>query len=114
MYQIQQITSDPLQQQTLILYTGVPMTLQIYFRPRQQGWFINSLTYLTFTLNGLRISNQLNMLRQWKNIIPFGMACISTDNREPGLIQDFSSGASNLYILSAAEVAEYEAYLAGG
>ncbi len=109
---IQQITSAPLQTQTLILTNGISLTLQMYFRPIQQGWFFNSLTYQSFQLNGLRISNQLNMLRQWKNLIPFGLACISTQNREPSLIQDFASGASSLYILSAAEVAEYEAFLA--
>jgi hypothetical protein len=111
---IQNITSQPLQEQTLILTTGSPLLLQLYYRPVQQGWFINTLTYLTFTLNGMRVTNQLNMLRQWKNILPFGLACISASNREPSLIADFSSGASNLYILSAAEVQEYEALLNGG
>jgi hypothetical protein len=114
MYLIQNITSDPQQKLTVVVpTTGVSMTLQICYRPIQQGWYIVQLAYGGFTLNTMRITNQLNMLRQWKNILPFGMACISKDNREPSLIFDFESGASKLYILSAAEVAQYEAFLVG-
>lgn len=53
------------------------------------------------------------MLRQWKNKIPFGLACYSVQNREPSQQQDFSSGTSKLYILNAIEVQQYEQLLAG-
>lgn len=111
MYRIQQITADPYQKQTLILDSGAQVTLTLYFRPMQYGWFLEELKYLDFTLRGLRISNSPNMLHQWRNRLPFGLGCFSTANREPSLIQDFSSGASKLYVLSAAEVAEYTEFL---
>lgn len=111
---INQITANANQQQVLILPDGTSMTLVLYFSSMQFGWFIKSLTYGSFTLTGLRISNNFNMLRQWKNILPFGMACISDGQREPTLIQDFFSGASKLYILTAAEVQEYEGFLTSG
>jgi hypothetical protein len=38
----------------------------------------------------------------------------STGNREPSQQQDFSTGASQLYILSAAEVAQYAGLLQSG
>ena len=113
MLQITNITSQPIQNLGLTLPDGSNAVLQIYFRPMQYGWFINSLTWNSFTLQGFRISNSPNMLRQWKNKLTFGMACFSTGNREPSLILDFSSGNSNLYILTAAEVQEYEEYLSG-
>lgn len=111
---IQQITSDALQTQTLVLQDGTTLGLTLYFRPLQYGWFINSLTYLTFKLNGLRVCNSPNMLHQFRNQLPFGLACFSTGNREPSQQQDFSSGTSKLYILTAGEVAQYTGYLAGG
>jgi hypothetical protein len=111
---IQQITSDPLQQQQLVLPDGSTVTMQIYFRSMQYGWFINSLVYKTFTLRGLRICNSPNMLHQFRNQIPFGLACYSDGNREPSQLGDLESGVSKLYILTAAEVAEYAAFLAGG
>lgn len=117
MYLIQQITSDPLQKQTLILADGTSLQLTMYFRPLQYGWFINELEYVNtnFTLQGLRITVSPNMLRQFKNQIPFGLACFPNNvSREPTLQQDFSSGAFSLYILSAAEVAAFEAALANG
>lgn len=114
MRQILGITTNPLQTQILVLDDGTSFTLTIYFRPLQQGWFINNLTYQTFILNGVRITNSPNMLYQFQNKLPFGLACFSTDNREPSLEEDFFSEASNLYILTQAECEEYAAYIRAG
>ena len=108
MLQITQLTNDTFQEQTLILSDGTTLFLQLYFVPMQQGWFMPTLTYQNFTLDGLRITNNPNMLRQWQNILPFGLACFSQGSREPSLQDDFQSGYSSLFILTAAEVAEYE------
>lgn len=113
MFKIQQVTNDTFQKQVLILGDGTQLTMFIYFRPQQFGWFISELSYQGFILQGLRITNSPNFLHQFRNKIPFGMACFSTSNREPTQQDDFSSGQSILYILSAAEVAEYTRYLSG-
>lgn len=114
MYQVQQITTDYFQRQTLVLPNGNTTTLTFKYVPQQYGWFIVSLTYgQNFTLEGLRITNSPNMLHQFRNQIPFGLACFSTNDREPMLLQDFFSGASILYILSAAEVQQYTEFLSG-
>ena len=114
MYLIQNITSDSKQTKNLILEDGSILTFTIYFVPMQYGWFITNLTYGDFVLNGLRVCNNPNMLFQWKNVLPFGMACFSRSNREPSQQQDFVSGNSNLYILTSAEVEEYSEFLANG
>lgn len=116
MYKILQITEDPLQDFNLVLLDGSSLQLEIYFRPMQYGWFINSLVYSAsgFTLQGLRITTSPNMLNQFRNQIPFGLACYTQTNREPTQQQDFSSGASQLFILTAAEVAEYAEVLSNG
>ncbi len=108
---IQQVTSNPLQAQNLTLPNGSSLSLVLYFRPIQQGWFINNLTYGSFIINGMRITNSPNMLNQYRNQIPFGLACFSAFNREPSQQQDFSSGASKLYILTQAEVTAYAEFL---
>jgi hypothetical protein len=114
MYQIQNITSDAFQQQQLILPDSSIITFQMYFVPRQLGWFITNLTYLNFQLTGMRICNSPNLLNQFRNQIPFGLNCISTQDREPTQQADFESGASLLFILTAAEVQEYVTYLTTG
>lgn len=113
MFIIQQITTDSDQKQTLILSDGTQILIELYFSPMQYGWFITSLTYGDFVLQGLRITNSPNMLQQFKNQIPFGLACFSTNNREPSQQDDFASGNSELYILSAAEVQAWTETLSG-
>jgi hypothetical protein len=109
MFIINQITADPLQTQNLILPDGTQIIFQIQFVQQQQGWFFNSLQYDAgnFLITGMRICNSPNMLHQFRNLIPFGMACYSVANREPSLLQDFISQNSKLYILTAQEVAAY-------
>lgn len=85
----------------------------MYYRPIQQGWFINELVYGDFILRGIRIVNSPNMLNQWRNKLPFGLACFTQGNREPSLQQDFSSEAAKLYVLTQAEVQEFSEYLTG-
>lgn len=111
---IQKITNNPLQKQTLVLDNGNTISLVLYFRPMQLGWFVNELVFNDFVLQGLRITNSPNMLNQWRNLIPFGLACYSTGNREPSQQEDFSSGASKLYILTEAEVEAYAEFLRSG
>lgn len=111
---INQITSDALQTQNLILPDNSTVTLEINFRPMQYGWFFNNITWNTFILNGLRITNSPNMLLQFQNQLTFGIACFSTANREPSLQQDFQSGHSQLFILDQAEVQEYYKFLQTG
>lgn len=79
----------------------------------QYGWFIDTLIYGDFTLNGMRITNSLNMLRQFKNKIPFGIACVSSEDIEPMFKESFRSGDSRLLILTESEVEEVEDYLRG-
>jgi len=110
---IQNITNGPLQTQTIYLPDGSSFTMTLYFVPLQQGWFITSLSYLTFTLQGLRITVSPNMLNQFQNQIPFGLACFSAQNREPSQQNDFSSNACQLLLLNADEVAQYQEFLEG-
>lgn len=114
MYKIQQMTTDASQTQNLILPDGSTVTLTIYFIPMQYGWFIQSLSYQDFVLQGVRLTNNPNILQPFKNQIPFGLACFSSSQREPTLQEDFSTGASSLYILTSEEVEEYAEFLSRG
>lgn len=113
MLQIQNITTDGTQKQSFVLPDGSSLELVMYFSSLQQGWFIKSLKYNDFELNGMRITVNPNMLFQWKNLLPFGLACFSVGNREPSQQEDFSSGAATLYILTVDEVEAYASSLNG-
>lgn len=110
---IQQITTDALQTRTILLKDGTPLTFTMNFIPMQFGWFITDLVYGDFELKGIRITNSPNFLYQFKNQIPFGLACFSVNDREPSQAGDFASGASQLYLLPEADVQAYTAFLTG-
>lgn len=111
---VQGITAYPNQTMSLVLADGSSFQLTMYYSPLQIGWFITNLTYNDFVLNGLRIVVNVNMLNQFINQLPFGLGCLTTLNREPTQIQDFASGAFNLYVLSSAECEQYVQYLQAG
>lgn len=113
MFKIQNLTDSASQKQSLVLPDGTIIQITIYYVPLQLGWFITSLIYQDFEVNGLRISNMPNILYQFKNQIPFGLACFSASGREPSQAQDFLSDASELFILDEAEVEEYAEILSG-
>lgn len=111
MNQILEITNDPLQIKNITLPDGSILKLTLYHIPQQKGWFINELVYGNTTLQGIRISVSYNMLRQFKNRLNFGLSCLTNNNVEPYDISSFSSGIAKLYILSKAEVIQYEDFL---
>ena len=114
MLQIQHITDDAFQQQTVTLEDGSSFTFTLYFRPLQQAWFITNFTYQDFTLTELKVCVSPNMLFQFQNQLPFGLACFSAGNREPQLQQDFSSGAAKLFVLTKAQVTAYSEFIKTG
>lgn len=116
MFLISNLTNDPLQQTKITLPNGNPCTITLNFVERQIGWYITNLSYPAgnFTLNGFRIVNSPNMLYQWSNLIPFGLACVPNQDREPTQINDFMSGACSLYVLDQSEVDAVTEFLANG
>lgn len=114
---INNITDYPLQTITFVLDDGTNFNLTLYFNAGSQGWFIRNLTYNSFVLNNVRISNNPNILYQWQNIVPqFGLACFPSliGGREPMFQEDFASGACSLYVLSASEVLAYSEFIRSG
>lgn len=108
MLYINKITSDPSQQLTL---TGIP-TLQIgmalRYMPRVQSWIMD-VTYGTFAVKGKRVVTGLNLLRQFKDIIPFGICCVTTNGLDPYRLDNFINQSANLYLLDSTDVADIEA-----
>lgn len=112
MIQIANLTDDVYQRQT-VQYQGGSIIFSMKYYPQQLSWVIEQLTYGALTFQGIRISTNLNLLRPFKNLIPFGMSCLTSDDWDPTQQQDFSSGYANLYILTASDVAAVEAAING-
>ena len=116
MQRINGITTYPNQNLTLKLLDGTVLQMNLIYRETQNGWFFGGLNWNNgqWIENGRRVVTHPNMLRQYKNLIPFGLACFTVNNREPTQQQDFVApstsipSASSLFLLTASEVASIE------
>ena len=106
------LTTEPFQTFQIPLDDGTRVDFTLRYRPAVQMWFLD-WSYLNKESNGNRICSNVNLLCQYRNNIPFGLLVRVNNDADPFLIDDFSSGRVELYILNSAEVEEVEnAFLA--
>lgn len=107
MKQITEITADASQQLTIATDAQDEFDLLLYYSDNQECWFFD-LTFGDFELKGQRIVNHPNLLRAFKNIIPFGLSIATNDGGEILFIDDFETGRASLFILEQDEVTATE------
>jgi hypothetical protein len=87
-------------------YSAVEISLE--FKPQQYAWFM-SLTWGDFSLNNERVAIAPNLLRQFKNILPFGiMISNNVTIVDPFSVDAWLSGLE-MYLLSESELDDVEA-----
>jgi hypothetical protein len=101
------LTDDADQKVSVSLPDGSLMQLEFIYRPGIQRWTVD-INYGTFQLVGFILACGPNILRQWRNLLPYGMAVQSTDLIDPVLISDFLNGRISVYILWEAELQQVE------
>jgi len=72
MIQITQLTSDAKQQFNMTIAGYDVASVYLEYKPQQYGWFMN-LAWSSFALNNERVSTSPNLLRPWKDVLPFGI-----------------------------------------
>lgn len=97
---------------TLVLPDNTLLQLALKYRPTIQRWTVD-VSHPLLTVRGLNVCVSLNLLRQWRNLIPFGMSCDTSDGADVAFPTDFSSGRAALYGLTTAEVLQVESTIAG-
>ena len=107
---INSLTNDPMQQFSLTGIPGVQVGVLLRFMPRIEIWNMD-ITYGSFIAEGIPLVCSPNLLRQWRNIIPFGIACTNIYKLDPYTVNDFADGTASLYLLNSADVAAVEAQL---
>lgn len=107
MIQVTGINTDAVQEYTLVTDDGVEFEFTMFYRPTQNGWFFD-LEYEDTSIKGSKLVNFPNILRKWKNILPFGLACVVEDGTEAYFVEDFLTGRANLYVLNESEVEQIE------
>jgi hypothetical protein len=107
MLYINKITNDASQQLILTGIPGIQITTTLQFMPRIQQWILGVYDG-TNSIQGISVVNSLNMLRQWKNVLIYGISCVSTDGLDPYQISDFANQRCSLFLLNSTDVAEIE------
>lgn len=96
----------------LILPNGTIANVRFKFDGATERWRID-VTHLTHTYNGIGLCCFPNILRQFRNVIPFGLACVTSDQTDPIKSTDFATGRVKMYLLNEADVALVETQLMG-
>lgn len=109
------LSADPDQLINVVLDDKSIATFEFIYRPGIQRWAfgVSHPTLVTTqnptgTVNGSMLCTHPNLLRPWKNVIPFGLAITSSDGGDPFSLQDFVSGRVQVFVLNAADVAVIE------
>lgn len=95
------------------LADGTRVSLTLYFRPQQSAWFFD-VVYNAFTCLGRRMVCSPNLLRQFRNIVPFGLAVFTVGNVEPNTQTAFVDGTASLVLLDSTDVSSVETTLFPG
>lgn len=107
MKQITTLTSDANQRHQLILDNNETVDFRLYFSARQQAWYFD-FTYKDLTVNCSKVVLSPNTLRNFKRLIPFGIAFDTDGYVEPFQLTDFSSGRVRMYVLNSEDVTQIE------
>ena len=87
MLQLDFITNEQRQLYSKVLMeNNDSFSLELYYNYTAFAWFCN-IIYKDKTINGIKIVASKNILYKWKNILPFGIACITDDFSDPYLIE---------------------------
>lgn len=95
---LQTLTNRPAQRVDVMLADGTIFSLTLYYRLSVQRWMFD-VAYKSFVSNGMSLCVHPNILRNWRQVIPFGLAILSSDGADPFNVEDFINGRISLYVL---------------
>lgn len=104
---ITSLTNEPNQRHQLVLDNNETVDFRLYYLARMQSWYYD-FSYQDTTVYCSKVVLTPNSLRQFRRILPFGLAFFSDSEVEPFQITDFSSGRVQMAILNAEEVQQIE------
>ena len=112
MNRIDNLTGFADQTTNLILADGSTASIRFKFDGATERWRID-VAYGTRKINSVGLCCHPNILRQWRHVIPFGLACVTPNMSDPVRAEDFTIGRVKMYLLSQTDVANVEITLMG-
>lgn len=110
MRQLTEIGIEPIQKFNVVGENNEQIELKLMYKPTQESWYFD-IVYGDFVLNGQKIVSSPNLLKQYENLLPFGISCVVEDGSEPYFINDFFTGRATLNLLTKEDIETIEAIL---
>lgn len=99
---IDRLNSDPYQVLTMRVDGDVVQLAFSYLQTRNQ--WIMAVQYKQIRIASVAVVNSLNLLLQFKNVLPFGIFVNTEDGFDPYFIDDFTNQRVTIGLLSSSEV----------
>ena len=103
MYKIDTLTSNAKQYTTWTFDNNNEVRLYFEYKENQIGWFLGIEYGNNINYKNIRLTTHPNILRAYKNTMPFGMMITTLDGLEPMSIDDFTNGYCSVYMLTQTE-----------
>lgn len=88
---------------TEYLDNGEPIAFKFNYRPNALSWFF-SFTYKNIQRYNIKLSSGTNILKSFQNLMPIDLYVKTSEIlEEPYLVNSFSLGLSELYLVSHQE-----------
>ncbi len=113
MTRIDNITDQASQRTQPVLADGSVLTIDLLYNGATQHWSM-TIQHTLLATASLNVCAFPNILREWRNLIAFGIACITTTGQDPTSVDDFINGVASLYLLDEADVLAAEDQIFGG
>lgn len=104
---VSSITTEPKQRFVLKLDNNESVIIRLYYYSSQNSWYFD-IEYNDYINNGNKVVLTMNALRHLRNILPFGIAFVSSSNAEPFQLEDFANGNVLMLLLNQDDVQEIE------
>lgn len=111
MQEITGITAEYKQKLSITITNFGYADLTLSYKPNQFAWFFD-LTWQEFTTTNQQLTMSPNILRQYRNILPFGIICSNNNNLDPLVLESFVTD-TKLYLIDSSEIISLEAALYG-
>ena len=91
----------------MIINDNIRVPFYFEYKSNQLGWFFG-FQYGDVNYQNVRLTTSYNILRAYRNWLPFGLRCDTADDEEPMSIDDFVNGYANVYLLTKEDVQTIE------
>jgi hypothetical protein len=98
MIQIRNLSGAGVQEITVLLQDGSAVQLTLRYRPAVQRWSMD-VAWKTLLIRNIMMATHPNILRPWRNAIPFGICIATDDGTDPFMITDFEQERVKIYVL---------------